>query len=108
MSLIEGNTSVLLTYPDKLATELYCRMNQYCYKPKTIIEYRRKAFISPENDIRITFDFQVRGTEASYDIFNNHLFAIQFVGSSSSNFRSKVQWISIVAYQRFVGRGGWQ
>lgn len=73
MSLIEGNTSVLLTYPDKLATELYCRMNQYCYKPKTIIEYRRKAFISPENDIRITFDFQVRGTEASYDIFNNHL-----------------------------------
>ncbi len=72
-ALILGDTSVLLCHSEQLALESYYRMNQYCYRPKTIIEYRRKAFFAPENDIRVTFDWQVKGTEASHDIFDDDL-----------------------------------
>ena len=41
-----------------------------CYRPKTIVEYRRKAFIAKENKIRITFDHQIRATETCRDLFS--------------------------------------
>lgn len=72
-TLVSGDTSVLLSYPEELAATFYYRMNQHCYRPKTIIDYRRKAFVAPENDIRITFDHHIRGTEASYDIFTDRV-----------------------------------
>ena len=45
-------------------------MNMCCYRPKTIVEYRRKAFIAKENRIRITFDHQIRATETCWDLFS--------------------------------------
>ncbi|MFV1349674.1 VTC domain-containing protein, partial [Klebsiella pneumoniae] len=35
--------------------------------------YQRKAFVAKENNIRITFDHHIIGTEASYDIFSEDL-----------------------------------
>ncbi|MBP2623292.1 polyphosphate polymerase domain-containing protein [Streptococcus oricebi] len=72
-TLIRGDTSVLLSYPDDFASECYIRMMEQCYRPKTVIEYQRKAFVAKENNIRITFDHHIVGTEASYDIFSEDL-----------------------------------
>lgn len=44
-----------------------------CYRPKTIVEYRRKAFIAKENKIRITFDHDIAATESSFDLFDSGL-----------------------------------
>lgn len=73
LSLIQGDTTILLKYPDAFAAECFSRMNYYLYRPKTVIEYRRKAFVAKENNIRITFDHHIIGTESNYNIFDNNL-----------------------------------
>ncbi len=67
--LSKGEYSVLLSYPEEFAAECFYVLNQYCYRPKTVVSYQRKAFVAKENDIRITFDYNIRGTESNHDIF---------------------------------------
>ncbi len=43
------------------------------YRPKCIVEYRRFAFIYPANDIRITFDSEIKGTISEANIFDPNL-----------------------------------
>ena len=71
--LIAGDDSVLLTYTDPFAAEVYALMQYRCYRPKTIVEYNRKAFIGKENKIRITFDNKIVSTESSIDLFSSRL-----------------------------------
>ncbi len=71
--LIDGDYSVLLDYPESFAKECYGVMNYKCYRPKTIIEYNRMAFIAKENRIRITFDNNITATESCLDIFSDRL-----------------------------------
>ena len=48
-------------------------VQMYCYRPKLVIEYKRKAFIAKENQIRITFDYDIRTNEANFNIFDKNL-----------------------------------
>lgn len=73
LELIAGNISVLFNYKDDLADELYALMAMGYYRPKTIIEYQRKAFMAKENNIRLTFDSEIRATESSFDLFAEDL-----------------------------------
>ncbi|MCR5602820.1 MAG: polyphosphate polymerase domain-containing protein, partial [Lachnospiraceae bacterium] len=54
--LIAGDYDVLLNRADEFADELYCRMKQYCYIPKCIVQYYRTAYAESVNDTRVTFD----------------------------------------------------
>lgn len=69
-TLITGDYTPLLSYSEPFAAEMYAFMTTRCYRPKTIVEYHRKAFIAKENKIRITFDNQIVATESSFDLFN--------------------------------------
>lgn len=71
--LIKGNYSVLLNYNEDFAKECYGIMNIYCYRPKAVVQYNRKAFIARENNIRITFDTNIVATESCFDIFSESL-----------------------------------
>lgn len=71
--IIKGDLSPLLTYPDSFAAEIYAFMQIHAYRPVTIVEYHRKAFIAKENKIRITFDNQIVATESSFDLFDPNL-----------------------------------
>ena len=73
LDLIQGNYSVLLKYNHDFANELYGIMSTECYQPKTIIEYQRKAFMAKENNIRLTFDSDIRATESNFDLFSKNL-----------------------------------
>lgn len=73
ISLIHGNYSVLLKYNDDFASECYGVMSMQCYKPKSVVQYNRKAYIAKENNIRITFDFDIKVTEANFNIFDEKL-----------------------------------
>ena len=67
--------SLRLTREDQepFAAECYGLMNCRCYRPKTIVQYNRKAFIAKENKIRITFDSNIVSTESSFDLFDPEL-----------------------------------
>lgn len=71
--LIAGNYGILLKYHDPFALELYGLMQIQCYRPKVVVEYRRRAFIAKENKIRITLDHHITATESNFDIFSSTL-----------------------------------
>ena len=73
LALIDGNYSPLLNYKEDFAAECYALMQMQVYRPKTIVEYNRKAFIAKENKIRITFDHQIVSTESDTNIFAKDL-----------------------------------
>lgn len=73
LRLIACDYSPLLRYAEPFAAECYALMNTRCYRPKTVIEYRRQAFVAKENDIRITFDHQIAATESNFDLFDPKL-----------------------------------
>jgi outer membrane lipoprotein-sorting protein len=62
-----------LRYREDFAAECYALMQMQVYRPKTIVEYNRKAFIAKENKIRITFDHQIVSTESDTNIFAKDL-----------------------------------
>ena len=67
--LCRGNYGVLLRYPDPFASECYALMQLRCYRPRSVVEYKRKAFIAKENKIRVTLDHHIVATESRFDIF---------------------------------------
>lgn len=71
--LICCDYSILQKYSEPFAAECYALMNMQCYRPKTVVEYRRKAFIAKENKIRVTFDNGIIATETCFDIFSDNL-----------------------------------
>lgn len=68
--LIRCDYTPLLSYSDDFAAECYALMQSELYRPKTIVEYNRLAFIAKENKIRITFDNNIVATETNFDLFS--------------------------------------
>ncbi len=67
--LTRGRYEALLNYPEEFAAECFGVLQMYAYRPKSIIEYRRKAFIAKENRIRLTFDHHITASETNLDLF---------------------------------------
>lgn len=70
IELSEGRYGRLLDYEDPFARECYGLMNMMCYRPKSVVEYRRMAYVAKENQTRITFDFDIIATESDFRIFS--------------------------------------
>ena len=62
LQIIDGRFSALLHYQDEFAAELYAIMSTEIYRPKSIVEYQRYAFLAKENNIRLTFDSVIKAT----------------------------------------------
>ena len=71
--IIKCDFSPLLNYEEPFASEIYAFLLTRCYRPVTIVQYNRKAFIAKENKIRITFDNKIVATESSFDLFSSAL-----------------------------------
>lgn len=89
LSLIDGNYSVLLKYPDAFAAELFCIMTQECYRPKSIVQYQRRAFVAKENNIRLTFDREICATESCMELFSENLPLYPVLDRSNTIFEVK-------------------
>lgn len=73
IELSKGHYDVLLKYKDPFAGELFGVMEMLAYQPKSVVEYKRRAFIAKENNIRVTFDHHIIATESCMDIFSENL-----------------------------------
>jgi hypothetical protein len=52
-----------------LARSILSTMRAEGYIPRTIVEYRRLAYVLETDNTRVTFDSRLRATEASFDLF---------------------------------------
>ena len=72
--VISGRYSELFgKYDSPFLQMLFYKMETECYRPKTIIEYNRLAFMNQANETRITFDSSLRATESNFDLFSAQL-----------------------------------
>ena len=71
--LIRGEYKILEKYFDGensgVAMEFYTEMMMGHYRPVVLIEYDRIAFTYPMNNTRITFDMNIRSSEADFGLF---------------------------------------
>ncbi|MCR5272932.1 MAG: polyphosphate polymerase domain-containing protein [Lachnospiraceae bacterium] len=68
--IIEGDFSCLLKWNDALGEALYCLMTKEIYRPKCIVEYDRYAFVHEDNNIRVTFDSNIRAGSGMSNLFS--------------------------------------
>ena len=59
----------LLSLDSDLAREFYHMINVEGYRPKTIVEYTRRAFVCDASNVRITLDSNIKGSGAGVDMF---------------------------------------
>lgn len=69
IELINCNYEVLKEYDDEFAQHMYYLMITEQYRPKTMVEYDRIGLTAPFNNIRITFDSNIRANEGNYNLF---------------------------------------
>lgn len=58
--LLKGNAEVLLEYKNEMANKMYLMFQRSALLPVTAIDYEREAYILPFDQIRITFDKNLR------------------------------------------------
>lgn len=71
--LINCNYDVLTKYESSTASVIYNIMKVNHLRPVVLIEYRRKAFIHPMNNIRITLDSEIRSSETDFNLLKKDL-----------------------------------
>lgn len=71
LKLIDKDYSVLLKYDNPVAKAAYNIMTTGQYRPVVLIDYRRKAFIHKENNIRVTLDSDIRSNESDFRMFED-------------------------------------
>lgn len=70
LALIAGNKDVLLNYDHPTTHNAYYYMCREYYRPAVMVDYEREAFIGPSDDIRITFDKNIRGSSIDFNLYN--------------------------------------
>jgi len=69
LELIRGNYAPLLECNTDFADECFGIMSMRCYRPKAVVSYTRKVYVAKENETRITFDHNIKGSESYFNIF---------------------------------------
>ena len=71
--IVDGNLDWMMDPDRPLLQELYCKMRYQGLRPKTIVDYTRRAFVYAPGNTRITLDDHVRTGLSSLDFFNPSL-----------------------------------
>lgn len=73
IKLIHGDVSILLEKDDDVLTKAYYYMIKDYYQPAVVVDYEREAYTYDIQNIRITFDKNIRSSITDFDIFNPHI-----------------------------------
>lgn len=104
LELIKSNYDVLLKYKSPFALECYSLLKSENYMPKTVVEYRRLAYIAKENNIRITFDSDIRSTECNFNIFDSNLLLYPVFPKNDMVFEVKFNGFLLDYIKNFISR----
>lgn len=72
-AILRGNPRCLLDKRDPFAAQLYGIMTSTQLRPKVIVDYEREPYVFPYEDVRITFDNNVRTAMRLTDLFDPNL-----------------------------------
>lgn len=72
-AIVAGNPRCLLTRPEPFARQMYGVIRSQALRPKVLVDYMREPYVFPYEDVRITFDKDVRTAMRFTDLFNPHL-----------------------------------
>lgn len=61
--LLTGKQNFLPDTGNKLMLELFDKMNKEQLRPRTIVSYRREAFVYPPGNVRVTIDSNIRSSD---------------------------------------------
>ncbi len=73
LKLIDCDFTPLLKMDDEFASHLYSVMKNRCYRPKCLLTYSRLAFMVPTNQIRVTFDSDIRYSFSNFNLFDKNV-----------------------------------
>lgn len=68
--LLSGDVKWMMDSEHPLVREMYLKMTTEGLDPKTIIDYRRDAFVFPAGNVRVTLDYNIRTGINSVDFLN--------------------------------------
>lgn len=71
--IIAGDPRGLQNAPSPLLQDVYVQMRTRILRPAVIVDYEREAYLHPAENVRITFDLNLRSGLHSVDLFNPHL-----------------------------------
>ena len=71
--LIDGDPRGLQNAPNDLLKDMFVMMRTRLLRPKVIVDYKREAYIHPVEDVRITFDTELRSGLSSVDLFDPNI-----------------------------------
>ena len=71
--LMSGDPSGLETTRSGLLNDVYREMTVNLLHPVVLVDYVREAYLHPAEEVRITFDKQLRTGMRSIDLFNPHV-----------------------------------
>lgn len=74
--LLGGDIEVLKTSGDRLLLELYTKMHYQQLRPKSIVDYKRDAFVYAPGNVRITMDYDIRATGAVHTFLDRELLTV--------------------------------
>ena len=69
-SLLQKDTLWMMEHESALVRELGLKMKNKGLEPKTIVDYKRDAFVFPAGNVRVTLDHNIRTGMNSKDFFN--------------------------------------
>ncbi len=71
--LVRGDKSFLVSSNNTTMNRVYYFMSRMYYIPVVIIDYNREAYVCDYNNIRITFDSNIRSCSSELDLFRDDL-----------------------------------
>ncbi len=83
-NIINGNYHFLKDRSEMVCKQLYVKMRTDMFKPKTIIEYDREAYIWDPGRVRITIDSNVRTGISSVDFLDFDVPMINIVNNNTA------------------------
>jgi len=72
-ALLAGDFLFLLHRDEPFAKQMYAAFRTRQLKPRVLVDYVREAYVFPVEDVRVTFDKNIRTAMRSTDLFNPHV-----------------------------------
>lgn len=69
-NIISGNYDFLAVSDEPLLREFYIKLCAEQLRPRLIVDYRRKAYVYPYGNVRVTFDYEISSSGDTKSFFN--------------------------------------